>query len=65
MSSRKRLGEVMVELGYLAKEELEEALKVQSRPGESRLLGQILISRGFAKAPQVQIALARQKEQSP
>ncbi|MCE9614403.1 MAG: hypothetical protein K8T26_09010 [Lentisphaerae bacterium] len=67
MSSWKRLGELMSEHGYVTPEQVEEALKVQSKPGESRLLGQILISRGYATAPQIQVALAKQKqgEQAP
>lgn len=61
MSSQKRLGEVLCDQGYVTKEQVEEALKIQSRPDERRMLGQILISHGFATAPQIQIALARQK----
>jgi len=61
MASGKRLGEVMVEKGYVTQEQVEEALRLQRMPGEKRMLGQILISRGFATPPQVQVALARQK----
>jgi hypothetical protein len=61
MASAKRLGEVMVEKGYVTQEQVDEALRLQQLPGERRMLGQILISQGFATPPQVQVALARQK----
>jgi hypothetical protein len=61
MGGRKRLGEILVEYGYLTPTRLEEALKVQAKPGESRLLGQILISRGYVTSAHVKVALAKQK----
>ncbi len=60
-SSIKRLGELLAEKGYVTPDQVEEALRIQKKPGETRLLGQILISRGFATPPQVQVALAKQK----
>lgn len=61
MSSGKRLGELMKEHGYVTDEQVEEALRMQARPGERRLLGQILVSRGYATPPQVQVVLAKQQ----
>ena len=63
MTTRKQLGELLVDHGYVSEEQVEQALSVKSASGESRLLGQILIARGFVTAPQIQIVLARQKEQ--
>lgn len=59
---RKRLGEILVEAGYLSRAQLDEALAIQGKPGERRLLGQILVSRGFVTRVQIQIALAKQKD---
>ena len=50
----------MVESGYVSEDQLEEALSAQAQQGENRLLGQIIIARGYATTPQVQVALARQ-----
>ena len=57
----RRLGDLLRERGYLTDAQIEEALRVQSRPGEKRLLGQILVGRGYASAAQIQVALAKQK----
>ncbi len=50
----------MVACGYVTSEQVEEALMIQATPGETRLLGQILVSRGYCTTPQVQVALAKQ-----
>ena len=67
MAQRPRIGELLVEQGHLSKELLEEALRIQRKPNEQRLLGQILVSRGYVTVAQVQAALAKQKakEQQP
>ena len=57
----KRLGDLLRERGYVTDAQIEEALRVQSRPGEKRLLGQILVGREYATAAEVQVALAKQK----
>lgn len=57
----KRVGEILVEGGYITRAKLAEAMAVQKRPGETRLLGQILVSRGYVTPAQIKIALARQK----
>lgn len=57
----KRLGEILVEQGSLAPEELEEALQIQG--SDSRMIGQILLSRGYVKRHHIDIALAKQKKQ--
>ena len=48
MGDKMRLGELLVVQGYLTKEQLQQALEIQQRPNETRLLGQILVSRGLA-----------------
>jgi len=60
VQQRKRLGDILLELGYVTPQQIEDALKVQSRPGEQRLLGQILISRGHVSLAAIRVALARQ-----
>ncbi|MDP6491644.1 MAG: hypothetical protein QGH42_11580 [Kiritimatiellia bacterium] len=55
-----RLGEILVEQGSLSADELEEALQIQG--SDSRMLGQILVSRGYVKRHHVDIALAKQKK---
>lgn len=44
-SPKKRLGEILLELGVIDEEQLANALKVQS--DEKRLLGQVLIKLGY------------------
>ena len=61
MGNHKKLGQLLVERGYLSEEQLEEAVDLQKRPDETRRLGEILVSRGYVTASQVQVALARQK----
>ena len=57
----KRLAEYLVESGRLSQEQVDEVLSIQSRPGERRRLGEIIVSRGFASAAAVKIALAKQR----
>ena len=64
MATRKLLGEILLEHGYVKPEHLEDALLAQATPRENRLIGQILVSRGYAKAMHVQIGLAAQEDMS-
>jgi len=59
-SLTKRLGEILVEQGSLSQEKLEEALQIQG--ADSRMIGQILLSRGYVKRHHIDIALAKQKK---
>jgi hypothetical protein len=52
------LGELLLEQGLLTKEELEHARAVQKESG--RMLGAVLVERGYLSAPAVAIALAAQ-----
>ncbi len=56
----KRLGEILVEQGSLSQEQLEQALQIQG--SDSRMIGQILLSRGYVKRHHIDIALAKQKK---
>lgn len=65
MAARKRIGEILVELGYLTHEQLEKALEVvqatrASRPHSRELLGKMLINMGFITEEQLAQAIARQ-----
>lgn len=44
-SPKKRLGEILLELGVLTEEQLSNALQIQAE--ERRLLGQVLIKLGY------------------
>ncbi len=44
---RARLGELLVQAGVLAKERLDEALRLQSAEGGRRRLGRLLVEQGF------------------
>jgi hypothetical protein len=52
------IGEMLVETGLIGEEELEHALAVQKETG--RLLGAILVERGYVSGPALALALARQ-----
>jgi hypothetical protein len=58
-SGRKLLEEILVDQGSLSEEQLTEALQIQS--GDKRMIGQILLSRGYVKRHHIDIALAKQK----
>ena len=61
-SGYKPLGEILVEQGSLSPDKLEEALQIQG--GDKRMIGQILLSRGYVKRHHIDIALAKQKKMS-
>ena len=56
--SRKRLGELLEELGYLSREQLEVALEVQKLNGKS--LGSLLIELSFVSPQELAQAIAKQ-----
>ena len=43
----KRIGEILVDLGQLTPQEVDQALEVQQAEEERRLLGEILVERGW------------------
>ncbi|GAB4140228.1 MAG: hypothetical protein Tsb009_09480 [Planctomycetaceae bacterium] len=48
-----RLGDLLVERGYLTSEQLNNALAIQAEHGETRLLGEVLIEQEFCSEEQV------------
>jgi len=54
-SSRKRLGQILLEIGVINEEQLEHALKVQRET--KRLLGQVFISLGYCSPETIITAL--------
>ncbi|BDG27252.1 type II secretion system protein E [Thermus thermophilus] len=57
--ARPRLGELLLDLGYITKDQLKAALEEQERTGD--LLGQILLRRGYIKEQDLVRALADQQ----
>jgi type IV pilus assembly protein PilB len=60
MKEKKPLGEYLLELGLITKEQLERALEEQKKTGAK--LGQILIERGYVKPEDIGKVLERQSE---
>jgi hypothetical protein len=58
MYGRRKLGEILVDLGYIDYLQLEEALQLQQREGG--MLGQILVRLGYLDADQLAEAQAEQ-----
>jgi hypothetical protein len=61
-TSRKQIGQILYESGYLSLSQLEQALTEQMK-GEYRPLGQILLELGYITPVQLNAALALQAEQ--
>ena len=55
----RRIGEILIEMGVVTKEQLDEALTVQEENPTKRI-GEILIELGYAKEEDIARALARQ-----
>jgi hypothetical protein len=60
----RKLGEILVDMGKLSKEDLERALKIQEEENFKRRLGEILTEEGFVKPRDVQRALRIQQRSS-
>lgn len=58
-TSRKRIGQILCEKGYLKQSQLEQALTEQKK-GERRWLGQILLELGYITIEQLDEAFALQ-----
>lgn len=56
--TRQRLGNLLIEKGYLTLDQLNEALQLQRAAGGTRLLGELLIEREFCTEEQVVECLA-------
>ena len=55
-------GHIALELGFLTRDRLLEAGRLQNNPDESRRLGQILLDLGWLTNEQLQQILAEQRE---
>ena len=55
---RKKIGEILIEAGYITEEQLEKALKEQAVTGEK--LGEILIKKGWIGKEELDQSLAKQ-----
>ncbi len=60
--TRKRLGNVLIEKGYLTLDQLEEVLRCQRESGGGRLLGEILVDQDVCSEEQVVECLAAEYE---
>ncbi len=60
MKDKKLLGEYLIELGLITREQLEKALEEQKKTGVR--LGQILIERGYVKPEDIGKVLELQSE---
>ncbi|HNW92974.1 MAG TPA: hypothetical protein PKM88_08710 [bacterium] len=55
---RKRLGEILIELGYLTSEQLDDAMLEQQRQGEAApLIGNILRAKGYVNTAKLNRAM--------
>jgi len=53
----KRIGEILVDLGYISRREVDQALEVQQAEDGRRPLGEILVERGWVDERAVSRAL--------
>jgi len=53
-------GKLAVKLGLVTADEVNECLRIQAEPGESRSLGEILVAKGYLTAIQVKDILEKQ-----
>jgi predicted transcriptional regulator len=56
----KRLGDILMDMGYITQGQLEEALEQQRKDDEYKPLGQILVERGWITKDAVERALTVQ-----
>jgi len=56
----KRLGEILVDMGFLEPKEVERALAKQAKSGSHKLFGEILLEEGLIPPDAVERALAVQ-----
>ncbi len=60
MALQKPIGEILIELGLITKDQLKEALKYQRTELKGKKLGEILISKGFISEKNLLTALGKQ-----
>ncbi len=60
MALQKPIGEILIEMGLINKEQLKDALKYQRTEGKGKKLGEILIAKGYVSKEDFLTALAKQ-----
>ena len=55
-----RLGEILVQVGYITEEQLDNALMLQKSSEKKRMLGEVLIELGYVKEEEILSELSRQ-----
>jgi len=55
-----RLGEILVQVGYITEEQLENALMIQKSSEKKRMLGEVLIELGYVREEEILSELSRQ-----
>jgi thiol-disulfide isomerase/thioredoxin len=61
----KRIGEILVDAGYLTRDQVQAILKEQVRGGRKRRFGELAVQMQLVKASQLQWALAQQAGAKP
>ena len=57
--SYKKIGEILIEQGFISMEQLREALEEQKLTGEK--VGEILVKKGVVGQEEIELALSKQK----
>lgn len=60
MAAQKPIGEILVEMGLITKEQLKDALKYQRTEGKGKKIGEILIAKGYINEKDFLTALGKQ-----
>lgn len=62
---QRRLGDLLVDMGYLSEQQLAQALRLKQTIGARRKFGDLLVSLGFVEPHHVAAALALQRKRDP
>lgn len=60
LEGKNKIGEILMDMGLLTREELQQSLKIQSDTNSGRLLGEILLEKGFVEERDLKRALGVQ-----
>ncbi len=61
---KKKLGEILCEIGYINDEQLDKGLEIQQKEGENKLLGEILLNENFINREELNRILFLQKNRN-
>jgi len=61
---KKKLGEILCEIGYINNEQLAKGLKIQQEEGENKLLGEIFLNANFINKKELNRILLLQKNRN-